>query len=96
MAADAGGRRTGVLAADVAGGALDVGVLAGQWELGAVMVEVRGLPGIHRVAGIASSGEAGGRVIRIRGLLEIRQVAANTGGGCPRILTADMAGGTLN
>lgn len=71
-------------------------MLAGQRKPGAVVVEVGGLPGVHRMTGVAAGGEAGRNVIRIACLLEVGQMATGTTGGRTRKLTPNMAGSAFH
>ena len=94
MAADAVGRSPGVLAADVAGGALHGGVFAGERELGRrIVIKGRALPLGRRVALGAILRESGLHVVGRRRLLEVGEMAAHTISGRARVLASDVAGG---
>lgn len=71
-------------------------MFTGQSKAGAVVIEVGGLPRIHRVARIAGSRKTSRTVIRIRCFLELRKVATNAGIRGSRIFATNMAGRTLD
>ncbi len=79
----AGGRRAGVLTANVARSALAVAVRPGEGEPGLCMVELGSLPLQSRVTDRAVLGEASRGVIGIRGAVVVRQVAPIARGCCP-------------
>ena len=81
MAADASGIRAGqvVVVVDVALGARDGCVGAGQWEAGGRVIEIRVRPRNRVMALLAGLREAGTDVIRIRRSLEILQVTVDAG-----------------
>ncbi len=76
VATVAGGRRTGVLAVNVARRALSVAVRAGERESGLGMVELGSLPLHSRMTDRAVFGEARRGVAGIGRLVEVRQMAA--------------------
>ena len=75
MAGRTGRAESGKLSSHVARRACRRGVLAGQWELGGVVVECRTGPLGCRVTGFACLRESGGYVIRVGCALEVGQVA---------------------
>ena len=90
MAAVAIRRRALESSADVARGALERRVRAGESEPGELeMVELGVEPGVRAVARFAGRGEVERLVVRIHGFLEIRVVARKAGG----LKTGELANG---
>ncbi len=82
MAADATGAGQLEIAAEMAGGAIELGVNAGQGETSELpVVEGSPHPGIHGVAGLASRGEARRLMIGKLRLHELGRVAGHAIGG---------------
>ena len=75
----------------IAAGARGDGVIAGQREARAVVVEGRIQPGRRAVAGIAGPREICRDVIRIRGALEIFQVAGHARRAVQRVVVVRVA-----
>lgn len=71
-------RRAGVLIVHVALIACDRQMRAGEREARAIVIEIRRLPGIVRMACTALLRKTRGHVIRIRGILEISLMARET------------------
>jgi hypothetical protein len=99
VAADAGGVRGGqvVVVIDVALGALQGRVRAGQREAGGRVIEGRARPGRRVMALLAGLREARRHVIRVGGALEIGQVAADARRirGGQVVVVIDVAMGAL-
>lgn len=85
-------RRSHELAVDMALGAADIHVAAGERELGkGGVIEGRRIPSAAVVASLTGSGESGLRVRRIVGLVEVGQVAADAGSWSANKLSARVA-----
>jgi hypothetical protein len=92
MAAIAIRRRALELSSDVASGAFERGVRAGERKAGHFQViELRVIPGVEAVARLASARKIQRLVIGIGRLLEIAGVAGNTGGRKSRELAHRLA-----
>ena len=92
VAGVAGGGRSRVLAVDVATGAGDGGMRAGQGETRRVVIETGRNPRCRVVAHLALLRKPGGCMVRIVGVLEILEVTGHAQGTEISELPAHMAG----